>query len=240
MAEITPTFANTLVHSALPRRDQVLGLVWQAYPSDVPFDAVIALLESEGMPKQNRSRLRAALRGSGLVSQGVSRRHVRINPRHKARLDGIYIPLAGVHRRIEVRDSEAPLPVGTLPLTRDYIRKIVDQINEGYVASHYDAVAVMLRRLAESLTIECYVARGSQATIQRGASFLMLDELIGTLQNDVVIARSRNLVRQLRRIKDVGDTAAHSRSYVTKKADIDDIKFDARRAVSELSVLAGL
>jgi hypothetical protein len=237
---VSSSFAYALVHSPLQRRDQIVGLVWQAYPAAAHFDHVLDLLESSGMPRQNRSRVKSALKSSGLVSQGTNPRTLRINPRHKDRLDKLYRPILGLPQPIEVCDSEAPVPAGTLPLDRAYIRRIVEQVNEGYFARHYDSAAVMLRRLVESLVIETYVYSGRQGEIRRGSAFLMLDQLILAFDKDGSIVKSRNLVTQLRKVKDVGDSAAHSRTYVTKKADVDDIKFDARRALSELSVLAGL
>jgi hypothetical protein len=232
--------ADALVHSPLTRLHQVVGLVWAIYPGEIEIARALDALEGAGMPRQNRSRLSTALRSSSLVSRGARAASVRLNPKHKPKLDAQYGPIVGPARKITVRDNGAVIPSGTVPLDRRYIERIVAQVNEGYTAGHYDSAAVLLRRLSESLIIECYVRLGRQSEIQMDSSFFMLDSLLAYFQADKQIAKSRNLVRHLRKIKEVGDTAAHSRSYITKQADIDDIKFDARRALSELAVLAGL
>jgi len=232
--------ADALVHSPLTRLDQVIGLVWAIYPGDIEIARALDALEVAGMPRQNRSRLSTALRSSSLVSRGGRAASVRLNPKHKPKLDAQYGPIVGQPRTISVPDSGAVLPSWTVPLDRRYIERIVAQVNEGYTAGHYDAAAVLLRRLSESLIIECYVRLGRQSEIQTDSAFYMLDPLLAYFQADKQITKSRNLIRHLRKIKEVGDTAAHSRSYITKQADIDDIKFDARRALNELSILAGL
>lgn len=232
--------ANALVHSSLSRVDQVIGIVWAVYPRDIEIARALDVLESAGMPRQNRSRLSTSLRSSSLVSRGASATALRLNPRHKPKLDTQYAPIVGRPRVISVRDSEAVLPSGTLPLERKYVERLVAQVNEGYTAGHYDSAAVLLRRLSESLIIECYVRLGRESEIRTDSAFYMLDQLLTHFQSDKQITKSRNLVRHLRKIKDLGDTAAHSRNYITKRADIDDIKFDARRALNELAVLAAL
>ena len=234
------SFARTLVHSDLARLDQLIGLIWSVYPNEVALSTALQQLEGAGMPSQNQSRTKRELDRCRSVSHGKARGTFRINPRYKEGLDQLYGVLCGAPQSIVVQDAEVLIPNGTLPLDRRYIKMIVDQINQGYVVGHYDASAVMLRRLTESLLIESYVRTGRQAEIQRDGSFLMLDKLISVIEADPKIVRSRNLARQLRKVKEIGDNAAHSRNYITKKADLDDIKFDARRCVSELAHLSGV
>jgi hypothetical protein len=98
----------------------------------------------------------------------------------------------------------------------------------------------MLRRLTESLLIECYRHVSREADLRQNGKMQMLDGLITTFAADTTIGKSRNLIAQLRKIKELGDNAAHNRTYITKKADIEDIKADARRCLSEMGHLAGL
>jgi hypothetical protein len=215
-------------------------MIWSAYPAEADLDTVVDLLEAEGLSTQNRPRLRSALKASPLVSQGKAKGSYRINPRHLEALTTKYSPIVGAPPQIRVHDEQAVVPDGTIPLDRKYIKDIVRQINEGYVAGHYDSAAVMLRRLAESLLIECYVRVGRENVIRTGNNFMLLDGILSAFTADASITKSRNLVASLRKLKDVGDNAAHSRTYITKKADIDDIKSNTRRSLTELAVLAGL
>ena len=41
-------------------------------------------------------------------------------------------------------------------------------------------------------------------------------------------------------VKQIGDTAAHDRTYITQQGDIDDLKTKYRKLISELLVLAGI
>jgi hypothetical protein len=42
----------------------------------------------------------------------------------------------------------------------------------------------------------------------------------------------------MKNIKDIGDTAAHDRTYITQQTDIDDLKSKYRRLIKELLVLS--
>lgn len=240
MPSLNAQTASALAHAQLDRVGQVVGMIWSVHPTEADLDTAVDLLESEGLSTQNRTRLKASLKASPLVSRGKAKGSYRINPRHLADLNDKYSPIIGAPRQIRVNEAEAVMPDGTIPLDRKYLKDIVRQINEGYVAGHYDSAAVMLRRLAESLIIESYLRAGRESTIRHDNNFMMLDAMLSAFAADTLITKSRNLVASLRKIKDAGDTAAHSRTYITKKSDIDDLKTEARRCISELGVLAGL
>jgi len=44
----------------------------------------------------------------------------------------------------------------------------------------------------------------------------------------------------MQEVKDLGDTAAHDRVYITQQTDIDDMKPSFRRLIEELLLLAGI
>lgn len=240
MAKFGSEAAHLLTHSELSRPDQVVGMIWTAYPGEADFDEALDLLEAAGLSKQNRPRLKATLKACRQVAQGRAKNSYRLNPRHVDQLSEKFAPIVGAPKKIRIDNASALLPDGTLPLGRVYVAAIVRQVNEGYAAGHYDSVAVMIRRLAESLLIECYVHARREAAIRVNGTLQMLDGLISTFAADTAIGKSRHLIAQLRKIKELGDTAAHSRTYVTKRADIEDIRSDARHCLSEMAHLAGL
>jgi hypothetical protein len=240
MASPEVAVAKKLAHAKLSRNDQVIGLIWSLYPNEGHFGEIIDVLEAAGLSSQNRTRLRAAMKTSPLVSKGKGRDSLRVNPKYVAELNEKFGQIVGAPTKIVVDDATALIPIGTLPLTRKYLSEIVRQANEGYIAEHFDSVAVMLRRLIESLLIESYVHAKREAQIKSNGNFVMLERLIAIFDADAAFNKSRNLVRRLRQIKEVGDTAAHDRNYLTKKADIEHIKLESRRCVSELAALAGL
>jgi hypothetical protein len=50
----------------------------------------------------------------------------------------------------------------------------------------------------------------------------------------------RNTPKTMSEVKQLGDTAAHDRTYITPQVDIDDIKARLRRMIAELLEKAGI
>jgi hypothetical protein len=92
----------------------------------------------------------------------------------------------------------------------------------------------------ESLIIEIYVKLGRHNEIQHDGMFISLERIIGYIRNDKSIVLGRNSGKTMEDIKELGDTAAHDRTYITRVNDIDDIKFRFRKLIDELLILSGL
>ena len=60
---------------------------------------------------------------------------------------------------------------------------------------------------------------------------------VGKDQN---IQLSRNTAKTMRDVKQLGDTAAHDRTYITPQIDIDDVKARYRRLIKELLLVSGV
>ena len=66
--------------------------------------------------------------------------------------------------------------------TRGYIEKVAHQINGSYANGWYDACAVMLRRLLETLIIECYETHKIENRIKDASgNYLFLRDLVEKL-----------------------------------------------------------
>ena len=125
--------------------------------------------------------------------------------------------------------------------TRPYLEKIVHQINGSYEGGWYDASAVMVRRLVETLIIEVFEASGIADKIKNPkGDFLYLRDLISVLIAETSWNLSRNAKAALPRLKDVGDQSAHSRRFVAHRQDIDKLIPDLRVVIQELVTLAKL
>jgi len=125
--------------------------------------------------------------------------------------------------------------------TRPYLEKIVHQINGSYEGGWYDASAVMIRRLVETLIIELFEARGIAGKIKNPkGDFLYLRDLISALIAEPNWNLTRNTKAALPRLKDVGDQSAHSRYFVAHRQDIDKLIDDLRVVIQELVTLANL
>ena len=124
--------------------------------------------------------------------------------------------------------------------TRGYIEKVSNQINGCYECGWFDACAVMIRRLLETLIIEVFEHHKIQAKIQKNGDYLYLRDLINITLAEPSWSLGRNTKAALPKLKDIGDKSAHSRRYNAIRHDIDDIKIDLRVVIQELLVLANL
>jgi hypothetical protein len=230
-------FCADLSNLNLTHMDRAIALLWfyrqtQEFEERAAAD-LAADLHEEGFPRPNVTRLREDLCRSRYVVRGKRKGTFQLDVRRLSDLDDKYLDVLGLRR---VKVTGAVLPVETVAGTRAYLEQIVYQINGAYESGFFDACAVMCRRLMESLIIEVYLIRKRQHEIQNNGVFVYLDSLIKYISNDKSVTLGRNTPRTMAEIKQVGDTAAHDRVYVTRKEDIDDLKTRCRRMISELLV----
>lgn len=142
---------------------------------------------------------------------------------------------------MRANDINAVVPSILFKSTRGYLIKIANQANGCYSQGWYDAAAVMIRRLLETLIIEAFENHGRAAEIQNSnGDFLYLRDLITKTIECTAWNLSRNTRQALPRLKDVGDKSAHSRRFNAVRNDLDSIKADLRGVAEELLSLAGL
>ena len=68
----------------------------------------------------------------------------------------------------------------------------------------------------------------------------MLDPIIAHIKGDTTVALSRAAPKTMDEVKQLGDTAAHDRTYITQQVDIDDVKARYRKLIVELLALASI
>jgi hypothetical protein len=125
--------------------------------------------------------------------------------------------------------------------TRTYISLIANQINGSFDNGWYDACAVMIRRLVETLLIETFEKHGAASEIKGPTGdYVFLKELINATLSTSSWSPSRNLKAALPKLKDVGDKSAHNRYFVAKRGDIQPLLGDIRVVVQELLYQSGL
>ncbi len=131
------------------------------------------------------------------------------------------------------------LPRPLVEGTRGYIEKVVDQINGTYENGCYDACAVMIRRLIETLIIEAFEHHNIADKIKTPTGdFFYLSDLITHTLKETKWNLGRNAKQALPKLKSVGDLSAHSRRYNAHRYDIDKIIHDLRISTQELIYLA--
>lgn len=139
------------------------------------------------------------------------------------------------------REASLIFPMEIVQKTRGYIEKVAYQANECYKYGLYDACAVMVRRLIETLIIECYEHHEIDSKIKNAnGDFFALKDLISKFLSETKwnVSRSKNL-EKIADIKVVGDLSAHNRRYNARDYDINNLKADIRIAVEELVCIAG-
>lgn len=137
--------------------------------------------------------------------------------------------------------SESLLPYAMANGTRRYILKVTNQINGCYEKGWFDGCAVMMRRLIETLIIECFEQHNIETKIKNPAGdFLYLADLIDKMLQEPAWNLGRNIKQALPRLKNLGDKSAHSRRYNAHREDIDKLATDFRDVCQELIYLSKL
>jgi len=134
-------------------------------------------------------------------------------------------------------------PFELIEQTRDYVEKIALQATNCYKHSWYDASAVMIRRLLETLIIECFENHSISEKIKNNdGDFFHLKDLIQKFldEDGAKWNAGRNVKKSLPLLKSMGDQSAHSRRYNARKPDIDNMKNELRLVIEELVSIADL
>lgn len=146
-----------------------------------------------------------------------------------------------VRRPPETDHENGFLPQDVWVGTRNYIEIVAKQINQCYKHHIFDGAAVLIRRMIETLLIECYEKLEIEEYIKRNGDYLMLAGIIkDCFDHDRLSMLGRDAKKYLRKGKLMGDRSAHNRRYNAIKADLDSIRDDFRLCVNELIELAEL
>ena len=124
---------------------------------------------------------------------------------------------------------------------REYLTKLIKQINSSYKNNCFDACAVLMRRLFEVLLVLSFQHHHIDDLIKdpTGNGYVMLERIVGIAQNDSTLKLSRNKTKY-DTFRQVGNFSAHSITYTAGAKDIDDIKIDYRAMLEELYNKSGL
>lgn len=234
-------FAKGIALLGLSHTERAIGLLWY-YRQTQEFEERTASelandLHEEGFPKPNVTRLSRDLTRSRSTIKGRRKGSFQIDVRRLADLKEKYGQFL-VMQKVDVQDSV--VPNDCVEGTRVYLERMVHQINGCYDYGFYDACAVMCRRLMESLIVELYIHSGRHHEIQNDGVFLALERLIAHVRADKKLTLGRNTPKSMTEVKQLGDTAAHDRVYVTSKQDIDDVRARYRRMLQDLLAASGI
>ena len=136
--------------------------------------------------------------------------------------------------------TEQVLPFSVVRGTRGYLETTTHQINGSYEKGWYDACAVMMRKLLETLIIELFEQRQMAAKIQTPTGdFEQLETLIRKVISEPSWNLSRATKRVLPKVQKLGNNSAHGRRFNAHRGDIGGLKSEFRVAVQEFIQLCG-
>ena len=124
---------------------------------------------------------------------------------------------------------------------RNYLDRLITQINHSYAHNCYDACAVLMRRLFEVLLVLSYQNLGIDNEIKdsAGAGYIMLDGIVKNAKNNTTLKLSR-IKNEFDTFRMVGNFSAHNITFTAGKLDIDNIQLNYRVMLEELYNKAGL
>lgn len=136
---------------------------------------------------------------------------------------------------IEVPITENLIPITIFDNTPYYIVANAKQMCQCYDTGLYDATLVLMRKLIETLIIECFERHGIDNQIKDSNDiFYYLSDLIVKFISSKNWNVSRNLKSNIEKIKKYGDLSAHNRRFLAKKKDIDNMKIELRQVLQEI------
>lgn len=136
---------------------------------------------------------------------------------------------------VDIPTSDALFDLSLVDAAPYYIKGTAKQMAQCYECRLYDATLVLMRKLIETLIIECFERFGIDDTIKgNNGDFLYLSDLIPKYLASSRWNASRNLNKSIKEVKKYGDLSAHNRYFQAKISDIDAFKFELRQTIQEI------
>lgn len=143
-----------------------------------------------------------------------------------------------VSEDFEVIVTDELLPLDILDSAPYYIKLTAKQMNQCFECCLYDAVLVVMRKLIETLIIECFERYGIDDNIKDDkGNFFFLSELIPRFVVADKWNVSRNLETHIKMVKKYGDLSAHNRRFLAKRSDMSIFKFEMRQVIQEIIMI---
>jgi len=135
---------------------------------------------------------------------------------------------------ITTKPTNDLIPLSIVSETRNYIEEISRQMCCCFDYGLYDACFIMMRKLLETLIIDCFERHGVSNEIKENDQFFYLNELIQKYISSSYWNASRNLKNNIGKIKEYGDLSAHNKRFIAKKEHIIKIRMEAEQVIQEI------
>jgi len=235
-------FCHELHPLGLDGTQEALAILWfhDEKTRDIAMSAgeLARIILGSGLGNPHSTRLGESVRKTGMVLKSGS--GFRLKSLSRAQIQKWLQPILGA-KKPEVEQDLGFLPKAVWKDTRGYIENVCAQLNGCFQFEFYDAASVLVRRLVETLIIECYERLGREAEIKGSDGYYaMLRDLVNKATGAGGLTVGRDALRALKDVKELGDRSAHNRRYNAVRADLEKVQSGIRVAVDEMINLASL
>jgi len=224
--------------------EKALAILWfyDQEQNDVAKSAgeLAKVLRDHHVGTPNQTALNAAIKRTKLVNE--SRRGFSLRPGSRRIIRDWLPDLVGMQPSMD--HASGYLPDAVWRNTRGYIEAVCRELNGCFRYAYYNAAAVMLRRLLETLIIEAYEHLGRENEIKNvGGNYLMLSDLAERACGEKGhrgLHLGRDSKKALKEVRDVGNWSAHARRFLANAGDLTKFQPGMRLLVQELIQIADL
>lgn len=198
------------------------------------------VLDDHHIGTPNQTALAGAIRKTKLANESKSGFSLKPGSRKIIR---DWLPdLDGIQPSIDHASGYLPEPIWKN--TRGYVEEVCRELNGSFHHAYYNATAVMLRRLLETLIIEAYDHLNREAEIKDGGgNYLMLSDLAERVCGEnghKGLNLGRDSKKALKEARSVGNWSAHARRFLAHAGDLTRFQAGMRLLVQELIQIADL
>jgi hypothetical protein len=188
----------------------------------------------------NQTALADAIRKTKLASE--SKAGFSLKPGSRKIIRDWLPDLDGIQPAMDHAIGYLPEPIWRN--TRGYVEEVCRELNGCFHHAYYNAAAVMLRRLLETLVIEAYehLGRGNEIK-DGGGNYLMLSDLAERAcgeKGHSGLNLGRDSKAALKDARSVGNWSAHARRFLAHAGDLTKFQAGVRLLVQELIQIADL
>jgi hypothetical protein len=188
----------------------------------------------------NQTALAEAIRKTKLANE--SKGSFSLKPGSRKMIRDWLPNLDGIQPTMDHASGYLPEPIWKN--TRGYIEEVCRELNCSFHNAYYNAAAVMLRRLLETLIIEAYEHLNRATEIKDGGgNYLMLSDLAERAcgeKGHKGINLGRDSKKALKGARSVGNWSAHARRFLAHAGDLTKFQAGMRLLVQELIQIADL
>jgi hypothetical protein len=237
-------FCEVVKKSNRKNVDKALAVLWY-FDRDQPGIAKTAgeltkVLGDHHIGTPNQTLLAEAIRRTKLAD--ASKGGFSLKPGSRKVIREWLPELQGIQPAMDHDSGYLPEPIWKN--TRGYIEEVCRELNGSFKHAYYNAAAVMLRRLLETLIIEAYEHLNRETEIKDGGgNYLMLGDLAERACGESGhkgLNLGRDSKKALKDARNVGNWSAHARRFLAHAGDLTRLQTGMRLLVQELIQIADL